>query len=263
MNDTGEEIAIRRILVALDTSSRGLVALETAADLATDMHAELQGLFVEDESLFRLAGLPFAQEILYSSAVARQMDLAAIERSWRVRAEELRRQFAELAERLRVKWSFDILRGRIVKQALAAAADADLLLIVRENRSPPAPAFTRRAAAPRPILVIYEGTPAGRRALITAARLVQDTGNRIGVLIAACDEGETEQLQEACAKFLHERNTPAVIEGSCITSGGQLVDTVRRRRAKLLLLSRDCSLLDEATIEQLVDDADCPVGLVR
>jgi hypothetical protein len=65
---TGLPFAIRRILIALDASPDGLSALETSAWLAARMNAELQGLFVEDESLLRIAEIPLAREVPYFSA---------------------------------------------------------------------------------------------------------------------------------------------------------------------------------------------------
>ncbi|MBK7177644.1 MAG: universal stress protein [Chloroflexi bacterium] len=56
---------IQRILVALDASPHSLAALEAAIDLAERLDAELQGLFVEDINLLRLAQLPFARELRY------------------------------------------------------------------------------------------------------------------------------------------------------------------------------------------------------
>lgn len=257
-----EDIAFRRILVALDTSSHGIAALDAAAMLAAELRSELQGLFIEDESLFRLAGLPFAEEILYSSAVRRQFDLANIERTLRARAEELRRQFAERAEQSQIKWSFEVARGRMVQRALTAAADADLLLIARETSIPPALTIARRLADRRPILVVYDETPAGRRALITAARLVRATRSRMVVLIAAKDADAVDQLEGACARWLEDRGIAAVLERCCVTTGEQLVEMARRHDAKLLLLSRDSGLVSGATMEKLVDVANCPVGLV-
>ena len=68
MNDT-HEAASRRILVAIDTSPHGSAALEAAARLATELRAELEGLFIEDINLLRLAGLPFAREIQLGDGV--------------------------------------------------------------------------------------------------------------------------------------------------------------------------------------------------
>ena len=77
----------KRILVSLDTSDRGRAALEAAVRLALSTNAELQGLFVEDEDLVRLASLPFSREIELASASPRELQSINMERSLRVAAE--------------------------------------------------------------------------------------------------------------------------------------------------------------------------------
>ena len=78
MSEAKPESSSRRILVVLDASPFGLEALEAAAGLAARLRAELQGLFVEDVDLLRLAGLPFARELAYSSS-QRRLDVATME----------------------------------------------------------------------------------------------------------------------------------------------------------------------------------------
>ena len=73
MNDQELEPVIRRILVAVDASTHSLAALEAASVLAEVLNAELVGIFVEDINLLRLAGLPFAREVRYQSALDRPL----------------------------------------------------------------------------------------------------------------------------------------------------------------------------------------------
>ena len=73
-------VQINRILVTLDSSTRARAALKVAVQLATSMHAEIQGLFVEDEDLIRLAALPFACEVDFTSAAPRRLIAANMER---------------------------------------------------------------------------------------------------------------------------------------------------------------------------------------
>jgi len=55
--------AIERIVVALDAASELRTTIETAARLAARWRVPLHGLFVEDEELICLAGLPFASQV--------------------------------------------------------------------------------------------------------------------------------------------------------------------------------------------------------
>src|SRR5690554_4657703 len=82
---------IQRILVALDASSSSQVALQTAVNLAVALEAELEGIFVEDINLLRLAELPFVHEVRTLSAVAQQMSRQQIEAELQAQAARARR----------------------------------------------------------------------------------------------------------------------------------------------------------------------------
>jgi nucleotide-binding universal stress UspA family protein len=120
--------APRRVVVLLDASAPGRAALEAAAAHAAELEAELVAVFVEDVDLLHLAGLPFAREIGFPSAERRELDASSMERALHQIAEEARRSIAELAERRPLQWSFQIVRGDLSAQMLAAAAEADLVI---------------------------------------------------------------------------------------------------------------------------------------
>ena len=104
---------IRRILVAIDVSVHSLAALEAAAELAASLHAELVGLFVEDETLLRAIGLPFAREYGAYSARSREIDIAELEQQLRARAGLARRALASAAQRHQVQSTFSVIRGPV------------------------------------------------------------------------------------------------------------------------------------------------------
>ena len=181
--------AIRRILVALDATLAGEAALEAAAALATDMEAELFGIFVENEDVLRFAALPFARET--GVAATRRLDRADIERLLKIGAARAEAALARAAERQRVHWSFRIRRGRMLAELLADADSADLLAFAREGacghglragasveealpgKAGAALMLPARAKLGTPISVIFEDTPAGIAALALATRLAR------------------------------------------------------------------------------------------
>ncbi|MEJ2343030.1 MAG: universal stress protein [Gemmatimonadales bacterium] len=91
--------SIRRIVVALDASRSSLAALEAAAELAAAVNAELAGLFVEDENLVRLAGLPLAREFDRISERPRSMDTAQLRRHMARQAQQARRALSQQGPR--------------------------------------------------------------------------------------------------------------------------------------------------------------------
>ena len=54
---------IERVVVTLDAASENRPAIDTAARLAARTRTPLHGVFVEDEDLLHLAGLPFARQV--------------------------------------------------------------------------------------------------------------------------------------------------------------------------------------------------------
>jgi nucleotide-binding universal stress UspA family protein len=118
----------RRIVVGLDAGPRGRATLEAAAQVAARMQAELVGLFVEDIDLLHLAGMPFAREVGYPSAVLRPLDVAAMERALSATAQEVQRTLAAIAGRAPLSWSFRIARGAVLPELRAAAAGGDIVV---------------------------------------------------------------------------------------------------------------------------------------
>ncbi len=114
-----EEVRIARI-IACFAPGRAL-APQALARLARETHAELLGLFIEDEGLLRFAGLPFAAEVGYPSAARRSVDRAGVERALQSQAAALRQGLAShLGEH---RWSFRVARASPAQAVGAALAE--------------------------------------------------------------------------------------------------------------------------------------------
>lgn len=122
-------MSIRRVVVGLESSPQARSALRTAAELARRMQAELVGLFVENENLLRLAGLPFACEVCSPSAVTRGIDIKRMERQLRAMADDSRRRLAAAAGQPSLRWSFRVSRGVAGLELLAAGTRSDLVVV--------------------------------------------------------------------------------------------------------------------------------------
>ena len=209
------DVAIQRILVALDASTYSLAALEAAAALAAVQRAELVGLFVEDENLLHLAGLPFAREVRAPSAKHKSISSDEMEHELRLQASQARQALESAATRFSVRWSFHTVRGQVTTTLLAAALEADLLAMGRVSRpfsSRSRLGSTARAAMAEtkrslllmphdsnlsyPILVTYDGTMAARQALEAAARMAQAGGNHLTVLLLSDTLEQAESLRQ-------------------------------------------------------------------
>src|SRR5512145_2467442 len=114
MTEPDPDLGISRILLALDASARGLAAMRAASELAAGLRAELDALFVEDTNLLRLAALPFAREVGFSSASGRPLAFEDLERTLRAQAAGIQRLLDEAAQRLHLQFRFNVARGRVL-----------------------------------------------------------------------------------------------------------------------------------------------------
>ena len=209
---------VEYILVALDTSPHSEAALAAAAELASALHLELRGLYVEDINLLRLCGLPFGIEYGSFTAKPRRIEQNHLEREFRIQASLLRRIMAEVAGQKRITWSFQVVRGGVTDQLLEAATSARMLSLGRVGRSPgkrtgsTAQAIAQRAQRPvvfqsrqrtlhGPYTVLYTGSPAAYRAMNLGMELSVQEESTLKVL------APTVELVEGAQSFLAENYT--------------------------------------------------------
>lgn len=271
---------IQHILVALDASTHSLAALEAGAKLAADLKGELLGLFVEDINLLRLAELPCAGEVVYASSHARTLDLPRLERALRVQAAEMERALAVAAEATNVHWTFRVCRGQVTNEVLAAAQEADMVVLGRFGRSLARRSrlgSTAQAAAAKaastvmllergvvlggPVLVLFDGAKEAFRALATAAQLLEDNEQDLIVLVPGEDSETCGRLRAQVEGWLREQTRRA----RCRTVGeglAKLVEAVRQEGAGTLVLPADHRTQEEL-LSDLMNEVKCPVVLVR
>ncbi|WP_293326044.1 universal stress protein [Parvibaculum sp.] len=186
-----------RIVIGLDTSIVARETLSLAARLAASVDARLSGVFVEDEDLLNLAGLPFAREISFSGQVS-PVDTDRMLRAMRAQAESARRVLSRIADEAHVEWSFDVRRGRPLRSLAAAARHEDTLVIRAPGSSPrevgrAVHAATREARAD----VLLVAKRAGLKGAVPPKSAVQ--GVKPGRPVVAIDEGSS--LGESCTAF--------------------------------------------------------------
>lgn len=217
-----DQPSLARVLVALDASPLSLMALEAAVMLTRAVGGQLTGVFVEDVNLARLAGHPAAASISLVGGFRRDPGQRLLEEALKAQLATARRVFGEAAEPLGSAANFATRQGRVSAELMAAAADADLVLVGSSGHGPvlssgnrlgsTARAVMERAARPvlvirhglpaaRPVAVLFDGSPAARRALVLAARLAVVTGSRLDIITLAADQ-ETARIRERDARAL-------------------------------------------------------------
>lgn len=282
MSPEREEFTAQRILVVLDDSAQGRAALEAAAELAGRLHAELLGVFVEDINLLRCAALPFAREVGFLSGMERALDIAGVERRLKAQALRLQQALAEAAERVRVQWSFRIMRGHVAAELLSALEAADLIILGKAAQSlgrqrvrlgSTARAVLAQASRTvvvlqhgmplgRPVVAVYDGSPAAARALAVAARLAQaDDKNLVVVIAAAPEAGDRVQAQAESWLLAHGLRARYRYLPDAEALG--LARAARAEDGRVLVLDGTNPMLQEEMLRTLLEATSCPVVLVR
>lgn len=239
--------AVRRIIVALESACENLAALEHAARLAQRAKAELHAMFIEDARLMEAAALPFTRQINLSSGALAPLDPGKVEEEFRALAARARRCLQELAGRMDVAWSFEIVRGGRAS-ALSVTDAGDLLVVESTTR-----AFGRSLRISTDWFDMLAGC--GRACLLLGP--ARDERRNVLVLhdgSAAGDRAVAAAL--ALGGVDHARLTLGR------TAGAPDADELRRRFAAVPrpLLLRDMAALDTAELRRAIAAADC--GLV-
>ncbi|MDJ0942327.1 MAG: universal stress protein [Kiloniellales bacterium] len=271
------ELALRRILVALDVSEQSRAALEAAARLAEGLNAELVGLFVEDSDLLRMAELPVTR--LVGARGTGSLDPAMLRRAFKVQAAEARAALERTAEQWQIKWSFRIAQGSSAEAVVAEAGDFDLVALGRTSRpavrTAPLGATARRTAmaascsvlvsrsgkrAGCPLVALYEG---GARALPLTAQLARVFACSLIVGVLADTPERAAALEGEAATWLREAGLRGRVERLDAAEAAAIHDLVQRRDAGLLVVDQRGPLASKLDLEGLLETQEVPVLLLR
>lgn len=183
----------RRVLLALENADAGQSGfLESSMAIARALDADLAALFVEDTDLLRLAALPFARELGQVSALPRRLQGPDLEQSLRFQARRARESLATAAAHSSVRWTFEVVRGRMITVVMQVATQTDLVVFslagdpaqrmrarmqierVLATTTTPLLVLPAGASLRSPFTVLYDGSDAARRTLRLALQLGRD-----------------------------------------------------------------------------------------
>lgn len=275
--------SIKRILVALDTSTDSVAALRSAANLAGALPAELVGLFVEDTNLLNLAGLPFAYAVNHATGSGQALTQAQMEQDLLLLAGQAKQALMEAATQAGAKWSFKVVRGTVTEGVLSSALETDLVTLGRASNhltdeyklgstarnvvsSYPHSVLLCRSgvAGNRPVMVLFDGSPAGNQALLASASMADASGCQLTVFLVTEQFSEAE-LNQQVGQLLAERQfTPSMVfEVVERVSRPGIIHLAQTAQCSLLVLGGDTPLLKGTALQHLLDELYCPVMVIR
>jgi len=238
------------------------------------------GLFIEDINLLRLAELPFAREVRFGEIAVHRFETETIERKLRARAAILRRELEELAREHKVPSTFRVLRGPIDRELMAAAVETDLLALGRLGHSlahrarlgsTAQTAVSRAASAvllvkadveDGPIIVLYDGSAAGQRALALAAQLAGKVGD-MRILVWATDEDTAFERRQEAAHFLANLDAETQYQHLAGDNPQLVMRWINRQKGSLLIVGGGEHNLPADIMQTLLDDAEQHILVIR
>ncbi len=262
-------LQISRVVVRLDTATESRPGIATAARLAARWRVPLHGVFIEDEELLALAGLPFALQVTLAAGRG-ALTRDEVEGHFRAFAERARRDLAAAAERHGIEWSFAVVRGSlaeaehdfVVAGAVTRPLGAQAQLPSRWQPAPglhPLLLVRREWQAAGSVMAMLRGHgPEAARLLDLAADLAE-LGSGILTVLGAPDMTGPDDFPTWVAEQLKAHPLTVRTELEAIEPAA-----VRQRLAEL-----DCRLLvleagtPDEQLRQLVEHAACDVLLVR
>jgi len=279
MNNAG----IRRILVALDASEPGRGVLQSAAMLASQLHADLQALFVEDINLLRLAELPFAREMVFGSHEGRRITLANMERQIQQQTARLHAIVEALATQQHINVDFKVLRGHISEELCLAAQQMDLLILGKKNfrQLQPAPKLGRithdvlstlscnvlllqqGAVVERPVAVLFDGSEAGQRALQLALQLAHGDHDQLLLIYPATGEQQQQTWQQQAVTLSRELGVDAAWRELDRNSSDALLRTLMQNNSRVLILATLTTNFTADVVQEIIQRSPVPVIVVR
>lgn len=151
-----------KVLLAADAGSYSITTVNLAVAMAASTNTLLQGLFIEDEDLLQVTGLPCAREITLITAKERPLSSERMQRSLHLAARQFQQTLQREAQALQVEWSCETVRGRVRDIGSIPRAEATYTIFAR-------PATNRlqsgRPQGARKILVLGNESPCQQQAL--------------------------------------------------------------------------------------------------
>ena len=274
--------ALRRIVVAMDNSLHAQAAAEAAVELADRFKAALEGLFVEDVNLIKLADHPLCRLISFPTAEARAPDPGAMDRYIRGECARARRTLESMAARTQLRPEFRILRGLVESEIVTAASGADLLVVGVAGRGRKARAHIGSVAlaaverATRSVLVYRSGVSAGGaplvcfdgsdsafKALDAGVSLQSESGRAIQIVLIPSERLDLETLRETIDKLCKDIKLEAKLLECVPPTAQRLCQLAAGPGVSGVVIGADNPVLQEGGLKQLLSGAPCPILLVR
>ena len=214
---------VGRILLGLGATSDGDRSVFTAISLAKAIQREIVGLFVIEEEMVEMAGLPFTCTLETGTAQRLDLTAAIMSKALDRGASRCRQSLSNQAHRANVSWSFSIESGKLSVRLSAAIAAGDFLVISSDRFGfdgahllnqlrfatshidgiviAPSHAPTNKDG---PIVVLDDGDTAGEKTLLLGSHMAQATSRELIILALVSSREQVKNISDRATNILPE-----------------------------------------------------------
>lgn len=252
--------SINRILVSMDFDDNGSSFIESLVTLASQLNAELCGLFNEDSELQQIANLPFSREIIFPTAHTRELNRDQIARHLKQHADTLRKLMQELSQLSNVACSFKTAKGPRIESVLNEAYDYQVVVFLPEKY---ASLKSRRNAKLveliNPTVILYDESEQAKKSAFIVKSLV-DKGDLHQLKILTLDH-ESESSAKDQFSFDQVKTDYQHIDSYSIKN---IISLIKSQKTGLLILPLEDELINQSKeLREMLDALECPLLLVR
>jgi hypothetical protein len=250
------EAKVLQVLLALDAASHDIKSLETAILLASQLRAEIIGLFIEDLDLLRSADLPFAREIASGSGEERSITGDHIERALRAWASQVQAQLAREARKANIKCTFRTVHNRRIETLLSETGESNLLIISRSRHQLVAP-----IARSDVVYLVFDSSTEAHHGVAIISEMARK-GLKHVVIIDSCGK-DAEYTAKKAADWLTRHGIHVLTQKLQVDPDKSLPPLLKKYPAALLLVPAHFPEHHTPdTLAKLQNKLNCPVVIV-
>ncbi len=172
------------VMLAADVSSYSITMVNLAVEMAASVQTGLIGLFIEDEDLLRISGLPCTREITLTTTRERPTSINQMQRSLQAAALQFKKSLQQEAQASQIAWRFDTVRGRMRDIGLKPRLDVSYTILGHPLSHRLQSGQLRKA---RRILLVLDDSPRQKHALEVVLRRFQH--EKVELVVVGEDPG--------------------------------------------------------------------------
>ena len=271
----------RRVLLTLNGHTSNAATLDFVAEFAAAIHAEIDGLFIEDRTLLDIAALPFTREIRSHGLQPEPFEASTLEYQMRMLSNAAQRELTSCAQRWKIQCSFntagsgfdDWLRSHTDQQSTLCithktdnswstkdcGTDTNKLL---QQHPGPLMLLPKKQHLGKELIGIIHSLDSIQTILKPIENLVKK-GHQPTIILLCENPPETENIKNSVIHELEKRAMPATVHTLQPATKKSLLQFIDRHPPKLMIMGGDNPIIDSVSLNELINSSGAPALVLR